>query len=98
MKRKLKTEVAPAPRPLMPAVGEENALIAIALRSGTLTRTAFEAWYEKRRAEGAGFIVTLRARAEETVAPIEAGAVRQDPLPDAHARARKPRRKSQIKP
>jgi hypothetical protein len=51
---------------------DENLTMAIALRSGKLTRPQFDAWYSKRRAEGAGMIVTLRERASNMVQPLQA--------------------------
>lgn len=56
MKHKKKAVRKPAEEPR----ARENERVAIALRSGRLTRTQFQAWYERRRAEGAGTIVTLR--------------------------------------
>lgn len=48
---------------------DESVAIADAIRAGRLTRAQFDAWYNRRRSEGAGIVVRLRERAEEMGGP-----------------------------
>ncbi|UPT72629.1 MAG: hypothetical protein M0D55_11760 [Elusimicrobiota bacterium] len=49
---------------------DESVGIADAIRSGRLTRSQFDAWYARRRAEGSGIVVKLRERATEMSEPL----------------------------
>ncbi len=50
---------------------DESLRIASAIRSGRLTRHDFQAWYEKRHAEGLGIVLALREKASVIAEPIE---------------------------
>jgi hypothetical protein len=59
---------------------DESVDIASSIRSGSLTRRQFEKWYAKRRAEGAGFVVTMREKASGLAEPVEAAIVQGEEL------------------
>lgn len=50
---------------------DESLKVASALGTGRLTRHQFGAWYEKRRSEGTGMVVSLREAASALAQPVE---------------------------
>ena len=54
----------------MGRVADESIGIAAAIGAGSMTREKFDAWYEKRRAEGTGIVVSLRERATNIAEPV----------------------------
>ena len=75
---------------------DESMTLAAAIRSGTLTRAEFDAWYAKRTSERAAIIVNLRARTNHVLEPIESAleagrdAMRGEPPLPRRARRRRP--------
>lgn len=43
-------------------VDDESFEVALAIRAGRLTRSQFDEWYKRRRADRAGLVITLRQK------------------------------------
>ncbi len=64
----------------MGRAADESLEIAEAIRAGKLTRSQFESWYTRRRAEGTGLVITLREKTADLAKPLEGALVRGEEL------------------
>ena len=94
MTKKPETEGAFA---AMGRAADESLEIAMAIRGGRLTRPQFDAWYNRRRAEGRGLVITLREKTSDMTKPVETAIKQGEELLRAVPRARVRRSHRRVK-
>lgn len=72
---------------------DDSVTMAEAIRTGTLTRAEFEAWYARRAAERAAIVVSLREKSTRLLQPLTAALERGRGVLTAAPPPRRPRRR-----